>query len=192
MPLFIAPALAGSREASCLAEGTKVPFTALHSNPSANFARCHSRDANDFIPAGLAGRYGNGRTGNIQKICEEFDAGLVGSAFGRRRSERKLKRIAEFAGDGILFRARVNLDCEADTCRSVENRNHGFQFHHRVTDPRRTSAIRSPETYCSLLNVISCDSLCLCGALPARPFSKNCCSHSDTRRAFLDRNFEIV
>src|SRR2546425_46933 len=32
------------------------------------------RNADYLSSAGLAGRYGNGRTWNLQKICEEFDA----------------------------------------------------------------------------------------------------------------------
>jgi len=38
---------------------------------------CHTED----LPAtGLAGRYGNGGTRNLQKICQEFDTGRVGAA----------------------------------------------------------------------------------------------------------------
>jgi hypothetical protein len=41
------------------------------------------RNADYLSSAGLAGRYGNGRTWNLQKICEEFDAGFIGVAFDR-------------------------------------------------------------------------------------------------------------
>ncbi len=46
---------------------------------------------NYFIPARMAGGNGNGRARNVQKICEELDAGLVGAAFDGWSGERKLK-----------------------------------------------------------------------------------------------------
>src|ERR1700719_2106560 len=142
MPLFVAPATCRKSRGIVPCGRRENPLTALHSNRSAYFVRRHSRDANDLIPTGLAGRYGNGRARNLQKICEEFDAGLIGPTVDRRRSQSQFKRAAELADICVFLRARVNFDCEATSSRSVANRNQGFQFHHRVTEPQRTSALR--------------------------------------------------
>ena len=70
------------------------------------------RNADYLSSAGLAGRYGNGRTWNLQKICEEFDAGLISAAFDRRSHQRELQRLAEFSGDGVLLRAGLDFNGE--------------------------------------------------------------------------------
>ena len=51
----------------------------------------------------LAGGNGNGGTRDAQKIGEELDAGVVGSAFHRRRGQRKFKSIADFASDCVFL-----------------------------------------------------------------------------------------
>src|SRR5437667_3318815 len=73
---------------------------------------CQPRNADYLSSAGLAGRYGNGRTWNLQKICEEFDAGLISAAFDRRSHQRELQRLAEFSGDGVLLRAGLDFNGE--------------------------------------------------------------------------------
>src|SRR5579871_1087845 len=88
------------------------------------FLRGQSHHANYFIAAAVAGRNGNGRSRHLQKFCEEFDAGLIGSSLDWRRGERELEGIAEFAGDGVLFRARVNFDGEAYALVAVLDWNH--------------------------------------------------------------------
>ena len=134
MPLFVAPASCRlSRRHPALAGGRESPLTALHSNPSAYFFRRHSRHANDLIPAGLAGRYRNGRTGYIQKICQEFDTGRIRPTFDRRRGQSQFQRAAYLPDKGILFGAGLHLDREGNACRRVANRNHGFQRHHKAT-----------------------------------------------------------
>lgn len=81
----------------------------------------HSRHADNFIAAALAGRNGNGRSRHLQKFCEKLDAGFVGSAFDRRGGEREFERIADFACDRILFGARMNSDRKRDTVFSLVN-----------------------------------------------------------------------
>jgi len=99
---------------------------ALPSNTSAYFVSRHSRHANNFIPASVAGRYGNGRTGHIQKIRQEFDAGLVRPTVDRRRGQSQFQRIAQFAGDGVFPGPGLNSDREGSTNRRFANRNHEF------------------------------------------------------------------
>jgi hypothetical protein len=70
---------------------------------------CHT---DDFSATGLAGRYGNGGTRNLQKICQEFYTGLVGTVVRRRGGERQLERVAEFASDSIFLGVRVNFNGE--------------------------------------------------------------------------------
>src|SRR6266852_501744 len=53
----------------------------LFSNALPDFFSRESRDSDHFLAAGLAGSNGNGRTRHLQKFCEEFDAGLIGTAF---------------------------------------------------------------------------------------------------------------
>src|SRR5580700_1106188 len=76
--------------------------TALYSNSSAYFFRGQPRDANHFSAAGVAGGNGNGRSRHFQKFREEFDAGFVGFAIGRRRNEGNFEGVAEFAGEWRL------------------------------------------------------------------------------------------
>jgi hypothetical protein len=79
---------------------------------------------NHFTAAVFAGRYGNGGTRNLQKICKEFDAGLVGPTLDRRSRQCQLKRIADFASDRSPLGPRVHSYREARTRLCFENRNH--------------------------------------------------------------------
>lgn len=63
-----------------------------------------------LVAAGLAGSNGNGRSRQLQKVCEEFDARIVGFAVGRRRGEGNFDCIAEFAGDGVFPGAGMDSD----------------------------------------------------------------------------------
>src|SRR5207244_11330656 len=87
--------------------------------PLPQLLSCHPRNADYLSSAGLAGRYGNGRTWNLQKICEEFDAGLISAAFDRRSHQRELQRLAEFSGDGVLLRAGLDLHGEDAAVRTL-------------------------------------------------------------------------
>jgi len=70
------------------------------------------RNADYLSSAGLAGRYGNGGTWNLQKICEEFDAGFISATFYGRRRQGQFQRLPEFSGDGVLLRAGLDFDGE--------------------------------------------------------------------------------
>lgn len=91
--------------------------------PLPHFLRRQPRYTNHFPAAALAGRYGNGGTRNLQKICQEFDARLVGLAFNWRRCQREFKRATDLASDDILLRPRVDFDCEARAGRCFLNGN---------------------------------------------------------------------
>src|SRR5437867_13348777 len=78
----------------------------------------------DLPAAGLAGRYGNGGTRNLQKICQEFDTGRVGAAFRRWRRERQFECVAEFASDSVRLSSRMKFDGEGDALRGRMNRDH--------------------------------------------------------------------
>src|SRR5258708_23309433 len=83
----------------------RAPCPRLVAQSIANVLGGHPRYANHFIPAGLAGRNGNGRSRHLQKFREEFDAGGIGAAVDRRCGERDFERVADLAGDGVLLRA---------------------------------------------------------------------------------------
>src|SRR5579872_796551 len=91
---------------------------------TANVLGRHSCHANDFIATRLAGRNGNGRPRHLQNFCEELDTRFIGAAFDGWCGERKFQRVAEFTGDRILLRARMNADREGDTLRVLLDRNH--------------------------------------------------------------------
>src|ERR1700692_1566393 len=97
---------------------------ALHCDALAQFVGRKPRDADDFIPAALAGGNGNGRSRHLQKFGEEFDASLIGSAVYGRRGQRDFERIAEFAGDGVLLGARMDFHRESYTATRNLKRNH--------------------------------------------------------------------
>src|SRR5580658_1972808 len=106
------PVRISCRRSEKVKRGSRPRFVAtavLRAQPSPHFVRRQSRNSNDFVTAGLAGRYGNGRTRYIQKICEEFDARFVGSTIDRRCGQSQFQRIAQFAHDSVLLRAWVYL-----------------------------------------------------------------------------------
>src|SRR5208282_1395830 len=96
----------------------------LGADPLPDFLRGQPRHSNHFISAARAGRYGNGRTRNLQKIREEFNAGLVGSPFDGRGSQGQFKRVSEFAGNGISLRAGLDLHGKHCPCGAVVDGNH--------------------------------------------------------------------
>jgi hypothetical protein len=55
--------------------------------------RGNTHDQNDLIAAAVAGRYGNGGMRNLQKLCEEFDAGLVGGRGGGSVAESRIRSM---------------------------------------------------------------------------------------------------
>jgi hypothetical protein len=82
----------------------------LCSHPLPYLLRRQPGNADDFIPAGLAGGYGNGRSRHLQKFGKEFDAGVVGSTVDRSAGQGDFERLAEFAGDRVLLRAGMDFD----------------------------------------------------------------------------------
>src|SRR5260370_30049123 len=83
-----------------------------------------ARDPHHFVTAGFAAGYGNGGTGNFKTIGKEFDYRLVGFAVNRWRGQGKLQRLAHHAGDGVLFRARVDLDRKGRASGDIFYRDH--------------------------------------------------------------------
>jgi len=86
----------------------------LHPNALPDSLRRQSCYSNQLSSALLAGRNGNGRARHLQKFCEEFDAGFVGTSFDGRRCQGDLESVAEYARDSVLLGARMNLNREAD------------------------------------------------------------------------------
>src|SRR6202453_1027204 len=62
----------------------------LQSDSSMQLFGREPRYMHHFCATGPAGGNGNGRSWQLQKFCEEFDAGVVGLAISRRRSEGNL------------------------------------------------------------------------------------------------------
>ena len=89
-----------------------------------NFLGGKSNDPNYFSAAAVAGRYGNGGARKLQKICEEFDAGLICAAFDWRGGKREFDRVAKLTGDGVLSGTRVHFDGEGCTRWSVVDGDH--------------------------------------------------------------------
>src|SRR5262249_2223085 len=77
-----------------------------------------------LVSAGFAAGYGNGGAGNFKQIREEFNHRLVGAAFQGRRGQVELQRVTHNAGNGVLARARVDLDGEGHTLRGFIYRKH--------------------------------------------------------------------
>lgn len=72
----------------------------------------------------LAGSNSNGGARHVQKICQEFNAGLVGLSLDGRRGQRDLENISELTSDGILPGAWVDLDGEGDSGSIFMDWNH--------------------------------------------------------------------
>jgi hypothetical protein len=51
--------------------------------------------------------------GTCKSFCEKIDAGVIRFAVHWRSRERKLQRIADFARNGIVLRARTELHRES-------------------------------------------------------------------------------
>lgn len=104
--------------------GAGDPVTAKSlSQPFLYFHHRKPRHSNHLPAATLAGRYGNGRTRNLQKICKEIDAGFVGPAIDGRRGQRQFDCIANFASDCVLFCSRMNLHGEGHAGGCFMNRD---------------------------------------------------------------------
>jgi hypothetical protein len=93
------------------------------SQPFLYFYHRKPRHPNHFPAAALAGRYGNGRTRNLQKICKEFDTGFIGPPINGRCCYRELQRITNFTGDRVLPGARMDFHGEGYASRCFMNRN---------------------------------------------------------------------
>ena len=120
------------RQCSGQALATAGRMPALHCNAFAQFVRRKPRDADDFIPAALAGGNGNGRSRHLQKFREEFDAGLVGSIIYRRTGQRNFERIANLAVESILFGPRMNSYGKRYSAARNPKRDHGYYSLFRV------------------------------------------------------------
>jgi len=117
-----------------------------------DFFRGDSNDMNDLVPAGLAGRYGNGGTWNLQKICEEFNAGFIGPSFHGRSGQGHFQRIPELAGDGVLPGTRVDFDCKRAAGRRVVNGDHQNRL--PTQSARRKTKQQTPQPGLCILSVL--------------------------------------
>jgi len=97
----------------------------LTSQSISNLLRGQSTDTNDFIAAALTGSNSNGGARHLQKICKEFEAGLIGLAFHRRSGEGDLQGVSQLSCDGTLPRARVDFDRERCAQCAFMDWNHG-------------------------------------------------------------------
>src|SRR5260370_494430 len=97
----------------------------------------------------LAGCNSNGGTRQVQKFCEEFDAGGVGFAVRGRGGKREFQSVACYAGDGVLLCPRVDFDREGRAGVRVLNWNHMVgsywcALHKDVRTRSRTIPIPTP------------------------------------------------
>lgn len=106
--------------------------------PLTQRVRRYPRDSNHFPAAVLAGRYGNGGTRDVQKICQKFDAGVVASTFYWRGGQRQFQSVSEFTGDRIFVSARMELDRENSAGRSILNRDHANRLTTEDTEDTET------------------------------------------------------
>src|SRR5436190_830605 len=107
-------------------------------------ARLRRRDAlhsDSFSTAELTAGNRNGRARYFQKICQKFNAGLVGAAIYRGRLQRNLDRVAEFADDPVTLGPRLNLYRKAHRARKffdLEGAHLIFSRSPKIAVPRRT------------------------------------------------------
>ena len=99
-----------------LARGPFVLFyPRLHSNVLPDFLGCKSGDSNHFSASGLAGGNGNGTAPHLQKFRQEFDAGLMGTAFHGGEVKETLRAspsspvIAFFLRTGGILTAKTSF-----------------------------------------------------------------------------------
>ena len=85
----------------------------------------------------MAGRYGNGGARKLQKVCEEFDAGLVGATFDGWSSECEFERVTDLAGDGVPLSARMNFDGEGSAGWGVVDGDHKKRITTEGTEVQR-------------------------------------------------------
>jgi len=119
---------------SCPRYAVWRPRPCLVRQSISNVLASHSRDTNDFIPAALAGRNGNGTSRHLQKFRKEFDASFVGPPLNRRSGQRNFQRIPHLASDPILLRPRMHLDRKRRPVAGLTNRNHRSMLQCRESD----------------------------------------------------------
>src|SRR5260370_7263240 len=83
-------------------------------NPLAKVLGADAADTHNFKTIFFAAGYGNGGARYFQKFCKEFNAGLIGPAFHGRGLQCEFESVAHFAHNGVVFRPRMDPDCEAD------------------------------------------------------------------------------
>src|SRR5215472_6660097 len=110
--------------------------SALVRQPLPYILTADARDSYHFVPAGLAGRNGNGRAWHLQKFCKEFHASLIRTTFNRWSGQRQLQGFSQLARDRILFRARMHLNSKRDSLATLCNFDHGST---RLGHPSRMS-----------------------------------------------------
>ncbi len=116
--------------------------------PDSHLLRGKACHANHFIPAGMTGRNGNGRSRHLQKFCEEFDASLIGSAFDWRCRQREFQRFADHTGDSVFLGARVDSNGEGDTILKYQWKSKSYRRHTAIaiTAPTSPRAIKTYKT----------------------------------------------
>jgi hypothetical protein len=90
----------------------------------ANFVGRQSYHPNDFITIVLTGSNTNRRAGHLQKFCEEFNAGFIGTSFNRRCGQGKFQCIPDFTRNPILLRAWTHLYGERGALLQVSDGYH--------------------------------------------------------------------
>ncbi len=93
-------------------------------NPLAKLLGADAADTHNFKTIFFAAGYGNGGARYFQKFCKEFNAGLIGPAFHGRGLQCEFESVAHFAHNGVVFRPRMDPDCEADTGAVFVDREH--------------------------------------------------------------------
>ena len=101
-----------------------TPTRVLTGQSISNQLRGQTGDSNHLTATALTGSNSNGGARHLQKICKEFNAGFVGLALDRRRSERNLQSIAQFTRDRVFSCSRMDFDSERYCPGTLVNRNH--------------------------------------------------------------------
>src|SRR6266581_947170 len=93
----------------------------------------------ELAAAAGAGGYSNRGPRQLQKLRQELNACLVGTALKGRRSECQLERVADLAGGGVFAGTGMDPNGKDSASGSLTNRNHwGAGLGPKMAVPRRT------------------------------------------------------
>jgi hypothetical protein len=85
----------------------------------------HAANFDAFRAASIAAENSNSGLARFQKLRQEFDERFIGPTFRSRRLQSHLQRAANFSGDLVFARPRLNAHQENDGAISFLDLQHG-------------------------------------------------------------------